>query len=317
MSLTITLDPAQNVINLYYTPNNYAYRVEYYYDGNLDSSKTASGTMAYKRQISSYTDKNLPFYELDHVANLPLTIDTNEDSNVVKVYYKATTGTANVTFAIVNGTWQGSGTASKTVTVDLLAGAGTLSAASIPVAVPNTGYRAGSWDVDPETSANGITGNVVYTYTCMLADDLSYTLTFPVKPGTAAMLRPQHVSVCFKASGMAVTAPTISSPVRRHARSSTVRWILSRIRNGCCLCLSCRPGRIAVPQISSMPTLWKPATAMNTSGCLWTVKPRVWSSGHRNSPGAIGRLLKRAGPMRTLPPAAKLLPAKRAVDFMP
>ena len=89
--------------------------------------------------------------------------------------------------------------------VVVLAGAGTLSAASIPVAVPNTGYRAGSWDVDPETSANGITGNVVYTYTCMLADDLSYTLTFPVKPGTAAMLRLQHVSVCFKASGMAVT----------------------------------------------------------------------------------------------------------------
>ena len=68
--------------------NNYEYRVEYYYDGVIDNSKTESGTAGYKQQISTYTDKNKTGYELDRTENLPLTVGVIPEDNVIKVYYK-------------------------------------------------------------------------------------------------------------------------------------------------------------------------------------------------------------------------------------
>lgn len=39
--------------------------------------------------IETYTDKIPTYYALDKVENLPLTISTNNDENVIKVYYES------------------------------------------------------------------------------------------------------------------------------------------------------------------------------------------------------------------------------------
>jgi len=74
---------------------------------------------------------------------------------------------ATVTFKVVNGQWDDGTTEDKTVDVDLTDGKGTLMEGQIPSvgAKPNENYKAGSWDVTPNISADGITENVTYTYT--------------------------------------------------------------------------------------------------------------------------------------------------------
>ena len=78
-------------------------------------------------------------------------------------------GTKTVTFKVQNGKWSDDSSADKTVTVDLRNGLGTLSPKDVPTGMtPDTGYQTtGSWDIRPNTNADGIseTGNYVYTYT--------------------------------------------------------------------------------------------------------------------------------------------------------
>ena len=78
-------------------------------------------------------------------------------------------GTQTVTFKVQNGTWSGGATEDKTVPVKLRNGLGTLSADAVPTGMtPDTGYKdSGTWDIRPNTNADGIseTGNYVYTYT--------------------------------------------------------------------------------------------------------------------------------------------------------
>lgn len=78
-------------------------------------------------------------------------------------------GTKTVTFKVQNGTWSDGTSADKTVTVELRNGLGTLSPKDVPTGMtPDTGYQTtGSWDIRPNTNADGIseTGNYVYTYT--------------------------------------------------------------------------------------------------------------------------------------------------------
>ena len=81
-------------------------------------------------------------------------------------------GTKIVTFKVQNGTWSGGATEDKTVPVKLRNGLGTLSADAVPTEptdmIPDNGYKApGTWDIRPNTNADGIseTGNYVYTYT--------------------------------------------------------------------------------------------------------------------------------------------------------
>lgn len=80
-------------------------------------------------------------------------------------------GTKTVTFKVQNGTWSGGATEDKTVPVKLRNGLGTLSAKDVPTGmtpVDANEYKAtGSWDIRPNTNADGIseTGNYVYTYT--------------------------------------------------------------------------------------------------------------------------------------------------------
>lgn len=78
-------------------------------------------------------------------------------------------GTKTVTFKVQNGKWSDDSSADKTVTVELRNGLGTLSADDVPTGMtPDTGYKdSGTWDIRPNTNADGIseTGNYVYTYT--------------------------------------------------------------------------------------------------------------------------------------------------------
>lgn len=80
-------------------------------------------------------------------------------------------GTKTVTFKVQNGTWSDNAAEDKTVPVELRNGLGTLSAKDVPTdmtPVNEDEYKAtGSWDIRPNTNADGIseTGNYVYTYT--------------------------------------------------------------------------------------------------------------------------------------------------------
>ena len=68
---------------------NFAYSVEYYYDGIQDENAKVTGeTAEFESQITNYTEKLKDGYELDKVENLPLTISATPENNVIKVYYK-------------------------------------------------------------------------------------------------------------------------------------------------------------------------------------------------------------------------------------
>ena len=86
-SITIGVDSEQNVLNLYYTINSYGYTVEYYYNNVKDNSKTINGTADYNTVIETVPDKNKTGYKHDRTTNLPLTIGTNPNNNIIKVYY--------------------------------------------------------------------------------------------------------------------------------------------------------------------------------------------------------------------------------------
>ena len=78
------------VINVYYRPNSYSYRVEHYYDGEIDNSKTDTSSALYGSNVNVGTDayKLKDGYEHEKTENSPLTIGTDESTNVIKVYYK-------------------------------------------------------------------------------------------------------------------------------------------------------------------------------------------------------------------------------------
>lgn len=84
-----TIIDGENVINVIYTKKaNLTYRVEYYYDGNIDSSKTEYfENLTYGDVITNYKEKLPADYKFVN-DTAPLTIDDTED-NVIKVYYKS------------------------------------------------------------------------------------------------------------------------------------------------------------------------------------------------------------------------------------
>ena len=87
LPLTITSNSANNVIRVYYIKDSFDYTVEYYYDGQLDASKTEGPTKAeFASQITTYTDKVIDGYKFDR-DTAPLTITSNSANNVLKVYY--------------------------------------------------------------------------------------------------------------------------------------------------------------------------------------------------------------------------------------
>ena len=76
------------VINVYYTTNSYKYKVEHYYDGEIDPSRTDTIRALYGSTVEEYNRKPKDGYEFEKAENCPLTIGTDESKNVIKVYYK-------------------------------------------------------------------------------------------------------------------------------------------------------------------------------------------------------------------------------------
>ena len=87
-SLTITSDPTQNIMRIYYVKDEFDYTIEYYYNGQIDDSKTVTGSELFETEISGYEDKILDGYKLKEVVNNPLKITADEAENVMKVYYE-------------------------------------------------------------------------------------------------------------------------------------------------------------------------------------------------------------------------------------
>ena len=83
----IVLDEANNVIKVYYVKDDFDYKIEYYYEGKKDNSKTETLTSKYENTITSYPDKNIEGYRLEKTENLPLTVSENPINNIIKVYY--------------------------------------------------------------------------------------------------------------------------------------------------------------------------------------------------------------------------------------
>ncbi len=87
LPLVITSDTTKNVIKVYYVKDNYGYKVEYYYDGVLDDSKTYTSSAEFGSKVETYPDKVIKGYSFEKTENFPLTITENTESNLIKVYY--------------------------------------------------------------------------------------------------------------------------------------------------------------------------------------------------------------------------------------
>ena len=86
--ITIEADETKNVINIYYEKRtDIKYKVEYYYNGEKDESKTVKGIATYKEIIDSYEDKIIEGYVLVEEKGIPLTIVAKEEKNVIEIHY--------------------------------------------------------------------------------------------------------------------------------------------------------------------------------------------------------------------------------------
>ena len=89
---SLTIGKGENVLDLYYTKNPYDYTVNYFYDNVEDAGKRVTDKAPYQDTIT-YEDKAEKGYDLEKVepATGSLTIGTNPEENVIKVYYKSRT----------------------------------------------------------------------------------------------------------------------------------------------------------------------------------------------------------------------------------
>ena len=80
--------PAEDYTEKDINYNNLKYKVEYYFDEELDEELTETVLKNKKGQIiDTYNDKVKQGYGLEKTENLPLTISEIEENNVIKVYY--------------------------------------------------------------------------------------------------------------------------------------------------------------------------------------------------------------------------------------
>ena len=85
--LTISSNPDNNIIEVYYVKDEFEYRIEYYYDNVIDADKTVIGKALYESVIDTYDEKLEYGYRKENVENLPLTISYDTSKNIIKVYY--------------------------------------------------------------------------------------------------------------------------------------------------------------------------------------------------------------------------------------
>ena len=87
LPLTIQEYEGLNIIKVYYIKDQFDYKVEYYYDGELDENLTNTYTATYGDVIDTYEDKVKEGYRLEKIVNMPLIVSENIESNVINVHY--------------------------------------------------------------------------------------------------------------------------------------------------------------------------------------------------------------------------------------
>ena len=148
-------------------------------------------------------------------------------------------GTKEVTFTVVNGSWNTQsdwynqtavkGGNSVTVQVPLRNGKGTLATNLIPDVdhtdmQPSKGYKTpGTWgNLAPDTNVDAITENRDYRYTYTFPEANTYTITYRWMPGTEV---PEDVSLPtqqFDKETSSGAKPTFS--IQQHMKSSDDKW---------------------------------------------------------------------------------------------
>lgn len=93
----------KTVITNTYKVTKAKYKVEYYYNGKIDNNLTFNGTAELGNIISSYEEKPKENYTFYKIENKDLEITSDEENNVIKVYYVSmplTGGTGTNNFII-------------------------------------------------------------------------------------------------------------------------------------------------------------------------------------------------------------------------
>lgn len=89
-NIDMEITKEENVIKILYTKrNDLSYKVEYYYDDQLEDVKEYFN-QTYNETITEYELNNKKGYEFVKVENTPLTISLDKEKNVIKVFYEST-----------------------------------------------------------------------------------------------------------------------------------------------------------------------------------------------------------------------------------
>ena len=183
--LVISINEAANVINVYYQSNSYAYTVEYYYDGIINTEKTEKSAAKYNSVVNDYTDKCDTGYKFEKVEGLPLTIATDESQNVIRVYYvKDESQTKNITYTVKyfkDGTEVTEDQQTKTDTVWVNASSNmTVDKTAINTTDKYVGYKLDSAATGeiPTVVADGTVINVYYVKDASQTKDVTYTIKY-------------------------------------------------------------------------------------------------------------------------------------------
>ena len=183
--LVISINEAANVINVYYQSNSYAYTVEYYYDGIINTEKTEKSAAKYNSVVNDYTDKCDTGYKFEKVEGLPLTIATDESKNVIRVYYvKDESQKKNVTYTVKyfkDGTEVTEDQQTKTDTVWVNASSNmTVDKTAINTTDKYVGYKldTSATGTIPDTVTDGDVINVYYVRDNDQKKAVSYTVEY-------------------------------------------------------------------------------------------------------------------------------------------
>ena len=183
--LVISVNEAANVINVYYQSNSYAYTVEYYYDGIIDTEKTEKSATKYNSVVNDYTDKCDTGYKFEKVEGLPLTIATDESKNVIRVYYvKDESQKKNVTYTVKyfkDGTEVTEDQQTKTDTVWVNASSNmTVDKTAINTTDKYVGYKldTSATGTIPDTVTDGDVINVYYVKDTSQTRGVSFTIEY-------------------------------------------------------------------------------------------------------------------------------------------
>lgn len=90
LSLLLIMNTALTGINVFAADPDIAdYIIEYYYDGELDGSKTEYASAEIGTTITNYIDKSLEGYKIEKTEGLPLQVSSDSTKNIAKVFYGA------------------------------------------------------------------------------------------------------------------------------------------------------------------------------------------------------------------------------------